>query len=97
MTAKIVKEYDVSLDKKHRCAVRGIDKINKYHVQVFNTGRVVMEPMIMVPVASLSNEAYNMIIESLDNLKDGKVSRAYDQKELAELSEAAEKAANAMK
>jgi len=39
----------------------------------------------------LSKKTYKIIIESLRNMKKGKVSRTYNPKELAEISDAAER------
>ena len=50
---KPIKEYDVSLDAKHRCVVRGATA-TKYHAQVFSDGKIVMEPMLLVPLKVLS-------------------------------------------
>jgi hypothetical protein len=91
MKNAIVDEYDVSLDAKKRCVIRGVPKISKYHVQVYKTGRIVMDPMLLVPLKNLSAETRSMLISSIKNLKEGRAGGKFDPKEFPELIQEAEK------
>jgi hypothetical protein len=91
MKNAVIKEYDVSLDTKKRCVIRGVPRISKYHVQVYNSGRIVMDPMVLVPFKNLSAETRSMLISSINNLKEGRAGDKFDPDEFPELIEKAEK------
>ena len=50
---KIIKEYDAKADSKHRVTIRSSEH-EYYHVQIYENGKVVMEPrLLVVPDSSL--------------------------------------------
>jgi hypothetical protein len=72
MGEKILKEYDAKLDSKHRCIIRGMSPFNRYHVRVFNTGKIEMHPRVLASPEELSENTLRMIYGSVKNLKKGK-------------------------
>lgn len=97
MKNAVIDEYDVSLDEKKRCVIRGIPKISKYHVQVYKTGRIVMDPMVLVPLKNLSEETRSMLISSIKNLQEGKSGGKFNPNEFPELIGEAEKSVSESK
>ncbi|MBL8028469.1 MAG: hypothetical protein JNL74_18745 [Fibrobacteres bacterium] len=85
MKNAVVQEYDVSLDNKKRCVIRGIPTISRYHVQVWKTGKIVMEPRILASVEDLSERAQNRLLESIKNFKAGKVGGTFNPKEFPDI------------
>ena len=92
MKNAVIEEYDISLDSKKRCVIRGVPRITKYHVQVYNTGKIIMDPMVLVPLKSLSEKTRSMLVSSMKHLKDGKAGGKFDPNEFPELIDQAEKA-----
>jgi hypothetical protein len=92
MKTTILKEYNVSLDTKKRCVIRGVPSISKYHVQVLDTGRIIMDPMVMVSLKNLSEKTRTMLVSSMINLKEGKVGGVFNPNEFPEIIDKAEKA-----
>lgn len=85
MKNTVIQEYDVSLDTKKRCVIRGVPTISKYHVQVWKTGKIVMEPRVLVPVSDLSEEAQGRLLETIKNFKAGKVGGTFNPDEFPEI------------
>lgn len=55
MIAEVLKEYDASLDTKYRITVRHTPRSYKnYHVRIYNDGRILMEPRVLVDPRFLS-------------------------------------------
>lgn len=44
---KIIKEYDAKADSKNRVTIRSSEH-EYYHVQIYEDGKVVMEPRLLV-------------------------------------------------
>jgi hypothetical protein len=85
MKNAVIQEYDVSLDTKKRCVIRGVPTISKYHVQVWKTGKIVMEPRILAPVSDLSEEAQRRLLESIKNFKEGRVGGTFNPDEFPDI------------
>ncbi|MBD3393614.1 MAG: hypothetical protein GF410_16480 [Chitinivibrionales bacterium] len=78
MVERIVEEYDAKLDNKHRCVIRGIAAFNRYHVRVFNSGKIEMTPRVLASPEELSENARRMLYGSVRSLKKGEAGSAVD-------------------
>ena len=91
MKNNVIKEYKVTLDVKKRCVIRGVPNISEYRVQVFKTGKIVMDPMVLVPLKNLSKGTQSTLISSIINLKKGRSGGKFNPNDFPELIEEAEK------
>ena len=80
MTEKLLQEYDAKLDNKNRCVIHGRGSFNRYHVKVFNTGKIEMTPRVLAGPEELSKQTLRMIYSSIRNLKAGKAGSVVDFK-----------------
>ena len=80
MAENVLQEYEAKLDNKHRCAIHGIPSFNRYHVKVFDTGRIEMTPRVLARPEDLSKNTLRMIYGSIRNLKKGKAGSTVDFK-----------------
>ena len=87
MKELLLKEYNVELDKKNRMTIRGDLGFNNYHVSVFKSGKIVMEPRYLARLDELSEKTLRMIDESAKNLAKGKSGKPVDFSELKEIIE----------
>lgn len=71
MKNEILKEYDVTIDKKRRCTLRGNLGFSNYHVSVFKNGNILMEPRYLARFDELSEKTLKMIDSSAKNLAKG--------------------------
>lgn len=78
MVEKIVEEYDAKLDSKHRCVIHGMSAFNRYHVRVFNSGKIEMTPRVLASPEELSENTRRMLYRSVRSLKKGKAGTAVD-------------------
>jgi len=74
----ILQEYDAKLDNKRRCVIHGIPSFDRYHVKVFNSGKVEMTPRVLVSPEELSKNTLRMIYGSIKNFKVGKTGSTVD-------------------
>lgn len=82
--AQLIKEYDTSLDSKHRITVRGGSNVFKnYHVSIFGDGRIVMEPRVLVDPRTLK-----MMDKAVDNIAKGRRSKPVDLDKMRKLANA---------
>jgi hypothetical protein len=72
MSKNVFQEYDTKLDTKKRCVIHGIPSFNRYHVKVFDSGKIEMTPRILASPEELSVKTLRMIYGSIRNLKKGK-------------------------
>ncbi len=79
MKATVVKEYDVHLDMKKRVTLREA-MAEYYAVQMFDDGRIMLEPRVLVPPETVSKRTLKMLDKAAMNLKNGKVSTPIDFK-----------------
>ncbi len=81
MSVQLQKEYDATLDSKHRFTLR--DSIfNHYHVKHFKDGRVVLEPRVLARPDQLSKKTLRMLDRSMQNFANGAVGKPVDLDEL---------------
>lgn len=72
MADNIIQEYDAKLDSKKRCIIHGIPVFDRYHVKVFENGKIEMIPRFLASPEELSENTLRMIKSSAKNLKNGK-------------------------
>ena len=77
MSVTLVKEYDAHLDMKKRVTLRGAEA-EYYAVRMFEDGRIVIEPRVLVPPEMISKRTLKMLDKAATNLKKGKVSKPID-------------------
>jgi hypothetical protein len=70
--AALLKEYDTTLDTKHRITVRnGKGLYKNYHVRVYGDGRILMEPRVLVHPKYISKKTLRMMDMAMDNFAKG--------------------------
>jgi len=74
-----IKEYDAKTDSKKRITLRETG-FEYYHVEHFDDGRILLSPRELVAPFQVSANSLEMMDESMENLKAGKVSPAVDLK-----------------
>ncbi len=79
----VIKSYDAKIDSKKRITLRNA-LFEYYHVQECDDGRIVLEPRELTVPFSVSSNTLNMMDQSVDNLRVGKVSEAIDLSEFEE-------------
>ena len=77
MSVSVVKEYNAHIDTKKRITLRGTEA-EYYSVKMFNDGRIMLEPRLLVPPEAVSKRLLDMLDKSAVNLKNGKVSNPID-------------------
>ena len=78
-----VREYDAKLDSKNRITIREAN-YEYYHVSVLPDQRIILEPRVLTAPFTVSANTLNMMDQSVENLKNGKVSPAIDLSEFME-------------
>ena len=78
-----VREYDAKLDSKKRLTLREAN-FEYYHVSVLPDQRIILEPRVLTAPFTVSANTLNMMDQSVENLKKGKVSPAIDLSEFME-------------
>jgi hypothetical protein len=78
MVEKIIEEYDAKLDNKQRCVVHGIPAFDRYHVRVFNSGKIELMPRVLASTDELSANTLRMLYGSIKSFKKGKAGSAVD-------------------
>ena len=73
----IVKEFDTRLDSKKRITLRGA-KAEYYAVRMFEDGKVLLEPRVLVPPEAVSKRTLQMMDQAAANVRNGKVSEPID-------------------
>lgn len=68
-------EYDSKIDSKNRITLRNILS-DYYHVVEESDGRIILEPRELVASFQVSANTLQMMDQSIDNIKKGKVSTA---------------------
>ena len=72
-----VKTYDAKMDSKKRITLLNA-LYEYYHVEEFDDGRIVLEPRELVPPFQISEKSLAMMDQAMENMKQGKVSKAVD-------------------
>ena len=91
MPPEILKEYDTTIDNKHRLTVRGGIKqrhYKNYHVRVFGDGRILLEPRVLVDPKLISKKTLAMMDRAMSNYARGIVSDPIDVEKMKEISDA---------
>lgn len=78
MKEEKIEEYEAKLDNKRRCVIRGVPPYDRYHIEVYKSGRVVMTPRVLASPEQLSSKTLKMISKSAENMKKGKVGQKVD-------------------
>jgi archaellum component FlaF (FlaF/FlaG flagellin family) len=73
MRTKVIKQYTTSLDTKKRITIREA-VFSHYNVKVYNDGKVVLNPRMLIDPNMISKNSFKMIESSMKNFKEGKVS-----------------------
>ena len=77
MKPTVIKEYDAHLDVKKRITLR--EAVAEYYaVQMFDDGRIMLEPRVLVPPETVSKRTLKMMDKAAMNFKNGKVSTPID-------------------
>jgi hypothetical protein len=74
MAEIVKKEYTARIDSKNRLTIRGA-KHSFFKVKVFNTGKVILSPQILVDPEEIPAKTLKAIEQSVKNYKAGKVSK----------------------
>ena len=89
MPVAVLKEYDTTLDTKHRITVRSVPKLYKnYHVRVYSDGRIQMEPRVLVDPKFISKRTLRMMDNAVKNISKGVASKPIDTKEMRMVADA---------
>lgn len=78
-----VRKYDAKMDSKKRITLRNA-MYEYYHVEEFEDGRIVLEPRELVPPFQISERSLAMMDKSIENLKQGRVSKPVDLSQFEE-------------
>ena len=76
----VICEYDAKLDSKKRLTLREAG-YEYYHVSVLPDQRIVLEPRVLTSPFEVSANTLKMMDQSVENMKNGKVSPAVDLSE----------------
>jgi hypothetical protein len=88
MPVDLLKEYDATLDTKHRITVRNAPKIYKnYHVRVYTDGRIQMEPRILIDPKFISKRTLRMMDSAMKNISKGIVSGPVNTEEMRKVAD----------
>ena len=75
--AAVVATYDVKIDSKKRITLRDTS-YKYYHVEMFEDGRIVLEPRELVAPLTISENSFAMMDQAMENLEHKNVSPAVD-------------------
>lgn len=78
------KKYEAKLDSKKRITIRS-PRTEYYFVSEQEDGTVILSPRVLIHPDEISKKSLEMLDESIQNLKDGKVSESVNLDELSEL------------
>jgi len=73
----VVKEYEAHLDVKKRITLRGAES-EYYAVQMFEDGRILLEPRVLVPPEAVSKKTLKMLDRTAKRFGSGKASKPID-------------------
>jgi len=80
-TVGLKKVFDTKLDAKNRLTIRGA-KHKYYCVEIYEDGRVVLNPRILVSEDEISKNTLRMMDETVNNYKSGITSEPIDLKDI---------------
>lgn len=73
----LIKKYKVNLDSKKRLTIRD-SAYTHYNVAVFDDGKILLSPQILIDPDTISKKTLKMIEKSIKNFKKGKASKQID-------------------
>ncbi len=73
----VLKEYDTKLDAKNRVTVRK-PQFDRFHVIEFDDGHIELRPRVLIDPNLVSANTLRTMDSSIENLKQGKVSKPID-------------------
>ena len=76
----IIQQYDAKVDSKKRITIRNAT-FDYYHVEMYEDGRIMLEPRELTAPITLSKKTLNMMDKSVENMKKKKVSDSVDLSE----------------
>ena len=89
MATELLKEYDTTLDTKHRITVRGQKKLFKnYHVCIYKDGKIMMEPRVLIHPKYISQKTLRMMDRAMENFSKGVRSEPIDTDEMRKIADA---------
>lgn len=93
MKAKLVTEYDATVDKKRRFIVRGLPNFDHFHVKVYKDPdkeeyTLKMEPRVLASLDQLSEKTLRMLDKAMENFSSGIRSEPVDTDELRKIADA---------
>jgi hypothetical protein len=87
--AELLREYDTTLDTKHRITVRNVKSLYKnYHVRVYGDGRILMEPRVLVHPKFVSKRTLRMMDKAMENFAKGVRSEPINTDEMRKIADA---------
>ena len=87
--AALLKEYDTTLDTKHRITVRNVKRIFKnYHVRIYGDGQILMEPRVLVHPKYISKRTLQMMDKAMGNYAKGIRSEPINTEEMRKIADA---------
>ena len=78
-----LKEYDAKLDSKKRLTLR-TNSFDYYHVMEMDDGVIILQPRELTAPFRVSANTLEMMDQSIENIKSGKVSPAIDLSDFEE-------------
>jgi hypothetical protein len=86
---ELLKEYDTTMDTKHRITVRNVTRpFKNYHVRIYRDGRILMEPRVLIDPKFLSKRTLRDMDKAMDNYSKGIRSEPIDTDELRKIADA---------
>lgn len=70
----VIKEYEAKLDSKHRITIRG-SEYQYFQVKQYGDGHLELLPRVLVDPKEISGNTLKMMDNSVENLKNGNVSK----------------------
>ena len=83
LMALAVKTYDTKVDSRNRLTLRNTS-YEYFHVVEYDDGSIRLEPRVLTAPFQVSENTLNMMDESMNNYKNGKVSDAIDLSDFEE-------------
>ncbi len=70
----IIKEYEAKLDSKHRITIRE-SEYQYFQVKQYGDGHLELLPRVLVDPKEISSNTLKMMDKSVENLRNGKVTK----------------------
>ncbi len=79
----VIREYDAKLGAKKRITLRNV-LFDYYHVSEYKDGKIILDPRELTTPFQISANSLSMMDNSIQNMKEGKVSEKIDLSEFAD-------------